>query len=75
MGAIDKVKETSASTVIASLFQIMGLLFLIILNKSNLKYLALCCSFTEFILFVIRIRAVYKNKEKFKINKEGVKYD
>lgn len=75
LGAIDKVKETSASTVIASLFQIMGLLFLIILNKFNLKYLALCCSFTEFILFVIRIRAVYKNKEKFKINKEGVKYD
>ena len=73
--SIDKIKETSISTIFASIFQVVGLLFLIIMNKFTLKYLALCCSFTEFMLFALRIGIVYKNIKLFKLNKEGIVND
>ena len=75
LGSIDKIKETSISTIFASIFQVVGLLFLIIMNKFTLKYLALCCSFTEFMLFALRIGIVYKNIKLFKLNKEGIVND
>ena len=75
LGSIDKIKETSISTIFASIFQVVGLLFLIIMNKFTLKYLALCCSFTEYMLFALRIGIVYKNIKLFKLNKEGIVND
>ena len=53
LGAINKVNETSFSTVFASVFQIIGLLIIGLLHLFNLKTLAICCSVTEFILFTI----------------------
>ena len=65
LGAINKVNETSFSTVFASVFQIIGLLIIGLLHLFNLKTLAICCSVTEFILFTIRIIIVKKNSKLF----------
>lgn len=65
LGAIEKSKETTISTVIAAVFQIIELLFLGIYNCFNLKTLAISCSVTEFLLFIIRVIIVYKNKDEF----------
>lgn len=67
LGAIDKIKETSFSTVLASLVQIFGLIIIAFFNIFNLKSLAICCSLTELFLFIIRFRIVLKNKKQFKI--------
>lgn len=68
LGAIEKSKETTISTVIAALFQIIELLFLGICDCFNLKSLAISCSLTEFLLFIIRFIIVYKNRNKFDNN-------
>lgn len=70
LGAIGKVKETSYSTIFASIFQIIGLILLGVTKNFSLKTLAICCSITEFILFVIRIYIVYHSKDKFKLRGE-----
>ena len=70
LGAIGKVKETSYSTIFASIFQIIGLILLEVTKNFSLKTLAICCSITEFILFVIRIYIVYHSKDKFKLRGE-----
>ena len=71
LGAINKEKETTFSTVLASTFQVIGLVIIGLLHFFNLKTLAICCSITEFILFVVRIVIVKKNNGLF--NLEEVK--
>lgn len=65
LGAIGKVKETTLSTVIAAVFQVVGLLVLILAGWFTLINLAVVRGITELILMVIRMFITYKNKGEF----------
>lgn len=65
LGAIGKIKETTLSTVIAAVFQVVGLLVLILAGWFTLINLAVVRGITELILMVIRMFITYKNKGEF----------
>ncbi|MBQ7346632.1 MAG: oligosaccharide flippase family protein [Clostridia bacterium] len=65
LGAIGKVKETTASTIIAAVTQIIGLVLLILFNQFNLISLAILRFSTEAILMIVRMTVTYKNKKLF----------
>jgi len=65
LGAIGKVKQTTASTVIAAVFQILGLVFLILIDNFTLISLAILRCITEAVLMAVRMFLTYKNKDQF----------
>ena len=65
LGAIGKVKETTASTTIAAVIQILGLVALMVFGAFDLVSLAILRGVTEMILMAIRMALVYKNKRQF----------
>lgn len=65
LGSIGREKETSISTIAASLLQVAGFIFLSIFNSFTLYNLAICCSISEVALFVIRYCVFFNNKSKF----------
>jgi PST family polysaccharide transporter len=71
LGAIGKVKETTTTTIIASVVQILGLVFLVLSNRFNLYGLAISCSLSEITLFMTRYFFYYKNKGLFKLDSGG----
>jgi len=54
LGAIDRVKETTISTIVATIVQCSGLLLLIILGQFTLINIAILRGFTEFVLLTSR---------------------
>lgn len=66
LGAIGKVKETTASTVIASIVQLSCIAIMIIIHKFSLSGIAICCSVSETVLFLIRFIIYKKNSNLFK---------
>lgn len=71
LGAIDKQKENSLSTIVSSLVQVFGLVLLIVMNKFTLIAICIVRCITEFVLCLIRVMIVYKNKHLF--TKTGIK--
>lgn len=71
LGAVGKVKETTFSTVIAAITQVLGIFLLIIFNSFNLINLAVLRGLTELILMLVRMFITYKNKKYF----NGEKYE
>ena len=65
LGAIGKVRETTASTLIAASVQVAGLFALIITDTFALIPLAILRGVTEAILLGVRMWTVYKNKNEF----------
>ncbi|MBR2376588.1 MAG: oligosaccharide flippase family protein [Clostridia bacterium] len=65
LGAIGRVKETTFSTIISAVFQVVGIIVLAYLNLFNVYALALLRGATELILLLIRMVIVYKNKREF----------
>ncbi|RNF37149.1 oligosaccharide flippase family protein [Limosilactobacillus reuteri] len=65
LGVIDKVKETTATTIEATIVQITGLLLLIIFNVFTLNTITMLRGITEFILFVLRWTIFWKNRYRF----------
>ena len=65
LGAVGKVKSTTASTISTAIVQIVGLFILIVTNCFNLISLALLRCFTELLLMTIRMTITYKNKKSF----------
>lgn len=65
LGAIGKVKETTASTTIAAIVQIIGLVALMAIGSFDLVSLAILRGATELILMAMRMTLVYKNKKQF----------
>ena len=65
LGAVGKVKETTASTIIAAVAQVMGLAILILFNSFNLVSLAALRVSTEALLLAVRMYFTYKNKTAF----------
>lgn len=66
LGAIDKVKETTITTVAASLIQILGIILLLISYNFSLVTLALLRALTEFSLFAFRFLYFWKYRIEFK---------
>ena len=66
LGAIGKVRLTTATTVISAAVQVAGLFLLISFDRFDLVSIAILRSITEAVLMGTRIWATYKNKDKFK---------
>lgn len=66
LGAINKNKTTTASTIITACVQVVGLLLLAAINQFTLIGLAIVRGISEMTLCLIRIFATYKNKHLFK---------
>lgn len=69
LGAIDKVKQTTASTVVAAVIQLAGILIIYLCGCFNLVSLAICCCVSEVALLVIRLVVLKKSRHLF-INKK-----
>lgn len=65
LGAIGRVKENSATTIFSALFQILGLVLLIVIGQFKLLYIALLRSLTEVLLFFSRYLIYKKHKNEF----------
>ena len=65
LGAINKVKQTTVSTVIAAVIQIAGILAIYLFNYFNLVSLAICCCVSEIALLVIRLIIFKINRNLF----------
>ena len=65
LGAIGKVKSTTASTIATAIVQVVGLFVLVVTDCFNLISLALLRCFTELLLLCIRMTITYKNKDCF----------
>lgn len=69
LGAINKENKVTLSTIIAAVFQLLGLCGLVISNRFTLFSIALVRSTTEMVLFVIRFYIFNKYKHCFSNNK------
>ena len=65
LGAINKEKETTRTTVLAGLFQMLIIFILILTNKFSLVSVAFSCSLSEFLLFILRVVVIRKNINHF----------
>lgn len=65
LGAINKVKQTTVSTVIAAVIQIVGILLIYVCSSFNLISLAICCCVSEIALLIIRLIIFKRNRELF----------
>lgn len=65
LGAVGKIKETTTTTIVASIIQIMGIGILIVSNNFCLFGLAICCSISETLLLVFRYVIYLRNKNFF----------
>lgn len=65
LGAINKQKATTISTIVSACFQALGLVLLGIIGYFNLLSIAILRGLTEIVLCAIRMAIVYKNKKLF----------
>lgn len=65
LGAINKQKQTSATTIISALFQVSVLVILIAFDSFNLISIAIVRCFTEVVLFATRFSVYWKNRREF----------
>ena len=65
LGAIGRVKETTATTVISAVFQCAGLALLMMLNRFTLVTIALLRCATEFVLMAGRVLYCFRFRKEF----------
>ena len=68
LGALERVKETTITTVIAAVLQILGLILLIAINKFTLINIAFLRGITDLILFLSRLWYCIKFRKEFNQN-------
>lgn len=66
LGAINKVKETTATTLAAAFIQIVCIASIILFNKFSLINLTVCCCVSEIALLLLRLAVFKRNIAKFK---------
>ena len=59
LGAIGKAKETTLTTVVTAVAQILGLCILMLINKFTLINIAILRCLTEFLMLILRMRYCY----------------
>ena len=72
LGAIGQVKETTISTIIAALLQVVGIVFLVLINQFTLVHLAVLRLITEASLMGVRMLITYRNKNAFYIKTSNI---
>lgn len=60
LGAQGKVRETTKTTIVSSVIQIVGIVLLIVFNRFDLLMLALCCDISELYLLISRLLLLRK---------------
>jgi PST family polysaccharide transporter len=65
LGPIGKQKETTMTTIIASVFQVLGLIVLIVLGRFSLIHIAILRDATEALLMLLRAYMCYKFRRDF----------
>ncbi len=65
LGAIGKSKETTKTTVITAMAQVLGLILLIVIDRFTLINLAILRAMTELLMCCMRMRYCYKYRELF----------
>lgn len=65
LGAINRVKETTQSTIVAAVFHIFSLVLLVLINKFTIITVSIVRSLTEFIMFLIRTLFCIRYKNEF----------
>lgn len=65
LGAINKEKTATISTIVSSVVQVLGIALLIVINQFNLLTLCIARCVTEIVLCVMRMYSVYRNKKLF----------
>lgn len=73
LGVMGKIKETTTTTVLASLVQLCGLGVLILTNRFTLIGLAIISSLSEFTLFATRYFIYYSDMKQFKVDSGEIK--
>ena len=66
LGAIDKVKETTFTTVLASIFQTIGIAVLILSHSFTIELLIILRTITELLIATLRLRFAIKFRSEFK---------
>lgn len=69
LGAIEKVKETTFTTVLTTFAQVIGLVILILAKEFNLANIAMLRNLTEMILLISRLYFCYKFRDCFVVEK------
>ena len=65
LGAIDKQKENTMSTIVGAVVQVVGVVLLIAIGQFTLINVAIVRGITEIVLCVMRMTIVYKNRQLF----------
>ena len=65
LDAIDKTKQTTFTTILSAIVQVVGLCFLALIGQFNLIGLAIARNVSEVTLCVSRMIVCYKNKALF----------
>lgn len=68
LGAIGKVRQTTFSTVLTSIIQVVGILLLYVFHAFTIDYLILIRTVTELFMAVLRLGFAYKYKSNFSMN-------
>lgn len=66
LGAINKVKQTTISTVCGAMTQVLGLFVLIVINKFTIINVAILRNLSEFVMLYARGWFLYKYRDLFK---------
>lgn len=65
LGAIRKTKETTITTIIAAVVQVLGLVFLMVIKQFNLFTLAMLRAATDLLLTALRLGYFFKFRKEF----------
>ena len=65
LGSINKQKATTLTTIISAIVQVVGLIFIAIIGQFTLIGICIVRNVTEFVLCMIRMALVYKNRKQF----------
>lgn len=66
LGAIDKIKATTMSTIVTAVVQVLGICFLIYIGKFNLIEIAVLRGGTEVLMLILRGTFCWKYRDCFK---------
>ncbi|MDD7331048.1 MAG: oligosaccharide flippase family protein [Absicoccus porci] len=65
LGPIGKQKQTTMTTIITAVIQVLGLVLLIMLNQFTLVYIAILRGLTELLMLILRLSVCIRYKKEF----------
>lgn len=65
LGSIGRAKEVTTATVTSALFQVTGLLLLVVFNSFTLRSIAILSGITELVMLLIRLSYCYRFRTDF----------